>query len=75
MVSTHHRSISGSSTTHVDCLAALQASGASILAEHSVGQSFSGDGVIVASYLEADTMLPMPPISRNDPTRSLFGTD
>ena len=75
MVSTHHRSISGSPTTHDDCLRLLQDAGATILAEHSVQESFSGDGLIVASFLPADAGIELPSISRNRPRDSLFGAD
>ena len=40
VVSTHHSSISGSPTTHADCLAALAAAGAAVLAEHDVQEIF-----------------------------------
>ena len=65
MVSTHHESISGSPTTHGDCLRLLQDAGATILAEHTVDESFSGDGLIVASFLPADAGIELPSISRN----------
>jgi len=73
MVSTHHGSISGSPTTHGDCLRLLQDAGATILAEHTVDESFSGDGLIVASFLPADAGIVLPSISRNTPAESLFG--
>lgn len=75
VISTHHKSISGSATTHRDCLATLIDMGAFILCEHSVDESFSGDGLIVASFLAEDTNLVMPSISRNRPEDSLFGPD
>lgn len=65
MVSTHHESISGSATTHEDCLAELRAQGAVILAEHDIAESFSGDGLIVASFDPRDAEVPLPSISRN----------
>lgn len=73
VVSTHHASISGSKTTHADCLRQLGALGAVILCEHSVEESFSGDGMIAASFDPADASLTIPPISRNTPEGSLFG--
>lgn len=73
VVSTHHAAISGSPTTHRDCLLRLIRCGASILCEHSVEESFSGDGLIVASFRPDDAALPMPEFRRNDPARSLFG--
>ena len=64
VVSTHHASISGSASTHDDCLEELRAQGAVILAEHSVAESFSGDGLIVASFDPRDRWLRPPPMSR-----------
>ncbi len=73
VISTHHASISGSATTHRDCLVALIGLGASILAEHSVEESFSGDGLILASFDSTDGQTPFPPISRNNPRNSFYG--
>ena len=73
VVSTHHVTISGSPTTHQDCLRQLQSLGATILCEHTVEESFSGDGLIVASFQSADAGLEIPAISRNEPRESLFG--
>lgn len=75
VISTHHQSISGSATTHRDCLSALISMGAFILSEHSVEESFSGDGLIVASFCSEDSRIAMPIISRNKPENSLFGPD
>lgn len=72
MASTHHSSISGSATIHGDCIEHLRSLGATILVEHDVVESFSGDGLILASFLPADRNLPFPPISRNRPESSLF---
>lgn len=72
MVSTHHRSISGSSATHGECLKLLEQMGATILQEYSVGQSYSGDGLILASLYPEDRGLWFPSISRNQPSQSLF---
>jgi FkbM family methyltransferase len=75
MVSTHHCSISGSSSTHEDCLAIVRALGGHVLAQYSVHQSFSGDGLIAASFDTADAALRMPAISRNTAAQSLFPDD
>ena len=75
VVSTHHHSISGSRTIHHDCLIELMGMGAVILAEHSVEESFSGDGLIVASFDAVDALLVLPEISKNHPQNSLFGED
>jgi FkbM family methyltransferase len=64
IVSTHHESISGSATTHADCLAELRGQGAAILAEHDVMESYSGDGLIAASFCRDDASLSLPPLSR-----------
>lgn len=72
MISTHHSSISGSKTTHVDCVEALRGMGAHILVEHDVIESFSGDGLILASFRPEDKMLKFPGISRNRAENSLF---
>ena len=71
-VSTHHHYISGSRETHAECLALLREMGFAILAEYDVGESFSGDGLIVASRDPADLSLALPAVSRNTPERSLF---
>lgn len=72
VVSTHHGSISGSATTHADCIKAIEALGGHVLVEHDVQESFSGDGLIVASFLPHDRALSLPEISRNEAARSLF---
>ena len=54
VVSTHHHSISGSALTHQDARDLLRQCGATILAEHAVGESFSGDGLIAASFNPRD---------------------
>jgi FkbM family methyltransferase len=72
MVSTHHSSISGSTTTHTDCVETLRELGATILVEHDVVESFSGDGLILASTQPCDRDLWFPNISRNRAEKSLF---
>jgi FkbM family methyltransferase len=73
VVSTHHACISGSPNTHRDCLSALERLGAVFLCEHSVEESFSGDGMIVASLAPQDAGLSLEAISRNRPEASFFG--
>ena len=75
VISTHHESISGSAVTHRDCLQSLINMGAFILCEHAVDESFSGDGLIVASFMAEDVRIPVPHISRCRPEDSLFGPD
>ena len=72
VVSTHHESISGSATTHEDCVQSLQALGAKVFVQHDVFESYSGDGLIVASFSPADRSIVLPKISRNRCRQSLF---
>jgi|GEM_PF-442329 len=80
MVSTHHESVfskyqkssTGSTTTHEDCVGALQSLGAKVFVDHNVDESFSGDGLIVASFAAEDRSIVLPAISRNVWERSLF---
>lgn len=60
VVSTHHNSISGSALTHQRALQMLVDAGAHIIAEHSVPESFSGDGLIAVSFDPRDTDLVVP---------------
>lgn len=57
VVSTHHHSISGDPRIHDRCLELLRWRGAHIIAEHTVYESCSGDGLIVASCDPRDTDL------------------
>ncbi|MFM8862778.1 MAG: FkbM family methyltransferase [Acidimicrobiia bacterium] len=50
VVSTHDLSLTGSAMTHQHVLALLVEAGAHIICEHSVTESVSGDGVVVASF-------------------------
>jgi FkbM family methyltransferase len=72
IVSTHHHSISGDPLTHQRCLELLQSVGAHIIAEHSVAESYSGDGLIAVSFERQDRDLQVP-VSRARPEESLFG--
>jgi FkbM family methyltransferase len=72
VLSTHHHSISGSPVTHQDARDLLDACGAHFVAEHTVGESFSGDGLIVAAFEERDRDLTVE-ISRARYADSLFG--
>lgn len=74
MVSTHNSAISGSKTTHPDCVDALRLMGANILVEHDVIESYSGDGMVLASFYPEDAALNFPEISRNRAQTSLFKT-
>lgn len=54
VASTHHHLISGDPLTHQRCLDLLRQLGAHIVVEHTVAESFSGDGLIVASFDDRD---------------------
>lgn len=54
VVSTHHYVFSGDPLTHQKCKDFLEKRGASIIASHNVVESFSGDGLIVASFDDRD---------------------
>jgi FkbM family methyltransferase len=75
VLSTHHRSISGDPYTHLRCLWRVRELGGRVICEHSVGESFSGDGLIVASFDPADAAMPTVHVSKNTPANSLFGED
>jgi len=70
-VSTHHHLISGDPLTHERCLHQLLSIGANIICEHTVEESFSGDGLIVASLSDLDRDFVVP-VSRNRASSSLF---
>ncbi len=72
LLSTHHHTISNDPLTHQRCLEWLKDHGAHIMALHNVTESYSGDGLIVASFDERDRELPAILISKNYPTNSLF---
>jgi len=72
VVSTHHKSISGSATTHRDCMQSILDLGGFIMVEHDIDESFSGDGLIVASFDPSDRKIELPPISRNLQENCLF---
>jgi FkbM family methyltransferase len=57
VISTHHHRISGSPLTHQQCCELLREVGAHFIAEHSVSESCSGDGLLVASTDRRDTDL------------------
>jgi FkbM family methyltransferase len=72
VVSTHHHLISGDPLTHERCLAALHAAGAHIIAEHTVAESFSGDGLIAVSFDDRDRDIVVA-LSAARARESLFG--
>lgn len=54
-VSTHHFVISGSPSTHQDCLDFIIENGGHIISSHTIHESSSGDGLIVASFDRIDS--------------------
>lgn len=70
-VSTHHHTISGDYSTHQKCLSILRDYGAHIVAEHTIEESFSGDGLIAAQFGPGEKLTV--PVSYNRAKRSLFG--
>jgi FkbM family methyltransferase len=71
MVSTHHFSISGDPMTHFKCIDLIKSLGGHIIAGHTVLESFSGDGLIAASFDPSDSDLHIP-ISINSSSDSLY---
>lgn len=49
VISTHHHQITGDPLTHQRCVGLLRDAGAHFIAEHSVSESCSGDGLVVVS--------------------------
>lgn len=70
--STHAHQISGDPLTHQRCLQMLQDFGGTILAEHDVHESYSGDGLIAAYFGDRTIDWHEPKISRNRYSTSLF---
>jgi FkbM family methyltransferase len=73
VVSTHHHTISGDPLTHQKLLQLFQEMGAHVIVEHTVGESFSGDGLIVVSFdavADGDFVLETSTARQGD---SLFG--
>lgn len=71
-ISTHHHSISGDPLTHQKCLGWLKDAGAHIVAEHTISESCSGDGLIVAAFEPRDRDLQVP-VTHVRARDSLFG--
>lgn len=72
IVSTHHHVISGDPLIHQRCLDLLTDAGAHVIAEHTVAESFSGDGLIAVSFDARDKDLSVE-LSHARAGSSLFG--
>lgn len=70
-VSTHHYSISQDLDIHQKCLDFISGLGGHIICSHTIKESFSGDGLIVASFYEKDKNFSVK-ISANHNASSLF---
>jgi FkbM family methyltransferase len=70
--STHSHHISGDPLTHQRCLAMLRDFGGTVLCEHDVHESFSGDGLVAVYFGREPLAWSEPPISRNRYSSSLF---
>lgn len=53
-VSTHHYVFSGNPNTHADCVDLIKKNGGNIIMSHTIAESYSGDGLIIASFSEED---------------------
>ena len=71
VVSTHHHTISGDPQTHQRCIDLVRELGGHVVAEHTVLESFSGDGLVVASFDDADRDFRIE-LSRARTTQALF---
>ena len=72
VLSTHHESISDHPDTHQRCVAIVRQCGGHIIAEHTVDESYSGDGLLVASFDPIDRDLHID-VSLSRVGDSLFG--
>jgi DNA-binding transcriptional LysR family regulator len=72
MISTHHHLIAGDALTHECCLQLVKAARGLILVRHSVAESFSGDGSIVAYFGTDPIYLPKIHLSYNRTSTSVF---
>jgi FkbM family methyltransferase len=71
IVSTHHYMFSGDPMTHKKCMDFIESHGGTIIASHTILESFSGDGLIVASFDAKDTNMTID-MSYNHADKALF---
>lgn len=72
-ISTHHHAISGDPLIHQRCREFLLDHGGTILADHIVSESYSGDGLLVAALHPRHTCPDTISMSYNRAENSLFG--
>lgn len=72
VVSTHHHYISGDALTHQRCISLIENAGGRIIAEHSIAESYSGDGMIAAYFGKEPLYWDKPHITYNRCSQSLF---
>ncbi len=71
IVSTHHYSISEDPLIHEKCLNLIRQLGGTVIVEHAIHESFSGDGLIAASFSNEDKDFKVA-VSENRMENSLF---
>ncbi len=71
VLSTHHEVVSGDPRTHEGCREVVLGAGGHVIAEHTPGESVSGDGLLVASFDPADRDLTVV-VSRASAGAALF---
>jgi len=71
LISTHHYLISGDVLMHEKCLALIKKWGGHVITEHAIHESYSGDGLILASFFKEDRDLELT-VSNNRMQDSLF---
>lgn len=72
VISTHAHPISGDALTHQRSLALVREAGGSVIAEHEVHESFSGDGLIVAHFGDDPRARERVAVSLNRYSEALF---
>ena len=70
-ISTHHHSISHDPLIHQKCIDFIKENGGYIISEHTIYESFSGDGLIVASFDKKDSEFKVP-ITYNRACNNMF---
>lgn len=71
IVSTHHYVFSKDPSSHFKCQKLIESMGGTIIANHTIPESFSGDGLIAASFDKRDKNFKVG-VSINSSTHTLF---